>query len=171
MQAQLFSTVGRATSFPSQSHYDYPSSSFRSTSSYPTSYNIPTNAFPTSHKVGNGCIHRTAGRIQSAQGRIQSTQGRIHTAAARLGNGIVSDQMGYIATQPILYNSGDDVLDDDYTTYDNDGTYDDDTYDDETQAPPQFAPLDFDGQVALFMLLLCLAYGIYIRKKGIQPAK
>ena len=164
MQAQLFSTAGRATSFPSQSHYDYPSSSFRSTSSYPTSYNIPTNAFPSSHKVGNGRIHRAAGRIQSAQGRI-------HTAAARLGNGIVSDQMGYIATQPILYNSGDDVLDDDYTTYDNDGTYDDDTYDDETQAPPQFAPLDFDWQVALFMLLLCLGYGIYIRKKGIQPAK
>lgn len=164
MQAQLFSTAGRATSFPSQSHHDYPSSSFRSTSSYPTSYNIPTNAFPTSHKVGNGRIHRAAGRIQSAQGRI-------HTAAARLGNGIVSDQMGYIATQPILYNSGDDVLCDDDTTYDYDGTYDDDTYDDETQAPPQFAPLDFDWQVALFMLLLCLGYGIYIRKKGIQPAK
>ena len=168
MQAQLFSTAGRATSFPSQSHYDYPSSSFRSTSSYPTSYNIPTNAFPSSHKVGNGRIHRTAGRIQSAQGRIQSTQGRIHTAAARLGNGIVSDQMGYIATQPILYNSGDDVLDDDDTTYDYDGTYDND---DDTQAPPQFAPLDFDWQVALFMLLLCLGYGIYIRKKGIQTAK
>lgn len=161
MQAQLFSTVERATSFPSQSHYDYPSSSFRSTSSYPTSYDIPTNAFPSSHKVGNGRIHRTVGRIQSAQGRI-------HTAAARLGNGIVSDQMGYIATQPILYNSGDDVLDDDYTTYDYDGTYDND---DDTQAPPQFAPLDFDWQVALFMLLLCLGYGIYIRKKGIQPAK
>lgn len=171
MQAQLFSTAGRATSFPSQSHYDYPSSSFRSTSSYPTSYDIPTNAFPTSHKVGNGRIHRAAGRIQSAQGRIQSAQGRIHTAAARLGNGIVSDQIGYIATQPILYNSGDDVLNDDDTTYDYDGTYDDDTYDDETQAPPQFAPLDFDWQVALFMLLLCLGYGIYIRKKGIQPAK
>lgn len=161
MQAQLFSTAGRATSFPSQSHYDYPSSSFRSTSSYPTSYNIPTNAFPSSHKVGNGRIHRAAGRIQSAQGRI-------HTAAARLGNGIVSDQMGYIATQPILYNSGDDVLNDDDTTYDYDGTYDND---DDTQAPPQFAPLDFDWQVALFMLLLCLGYGIYIRKKGIQPAK
>ena len=161
MQAQLFSTAGRATSFPSQSHYDYPSSSFRSTSSYPTSYDIPTNAFPTSYKVGNGRIHRTAGRIQSAQGRI-------HTAAARLGNGIVSDQIGYIATQPILYNSGDDVFYDDYTTYDYDGTYDDD---DDTQAPPPFAPLDFDWQVALFMLLLCLAYGIYIRKKGIQPAK
>lgn len=156
MQAQLFSTAGRATSFPSQSHYDYPSSSFRSTSSYPTSYDIPTNAFPTSHKVGNGRIHRTAGRIQSAQGRI-------YTAAARLGNGIVSDQIGYIATQPILYNSGDDD-----TTYDYDGTYDDD---DDTQAPPQFAPLDFDWQVALFMLLLCLGYGIYIRKKSIQPAK
>ena len=168
MQAQLFSTAGRATSFPSQSHYDYPSSSFRSTSSYPTSYNIPTNAFLTSHKVGNGRIHRTAGRIQSAQGRIQSAQGRIHTAAARLGNGIVSDQIGYIATQPILYNSGDDVLNDDDTTYDYDGTYDND---DGTQAPPQFAPLDFDWQVALFMLLLCLGYGIYIRKKSIQPAK
>ena len=168
MQAQLFSTAGRATSFPSQSHYDYPSSSFRSTSSYPTSYDIPTNAFPTSHKVGNGRIHRTAGRIQSAQGRIQSAQGRIHTAAARLGNGIVSDQIGYIATQPILYNSGDDVFYDDYTTYDDDGTYDDD---DDTQAPPPFAPLDFDWQVALFMLLLCLGYGIYIRKKSIQPAK
>lgn len=164
MQAQLFSTAGRATSFPSQSHYDYPSSSFRSTSSYPTSYNIPTNAFPSSHKVGNGRIHRAAGRIQSAQGRI-------HTAAARLGNGIVSDQMGYIATQPILYNSGDDVLYDDYTTYDDDGTYDGTYDDDDTQAPPQFAPLDFDWQVALFMLLLCLGYGIYIRKKGIQPAK
>ena len=161
MQAQLFSTAGRATSFPSQSHYDYPSSSFRSTSSYPTSYDIPTNAFPTSHKVGNGRIHRAAGRIQSAQGRI-------HTAAARLGNGIVSDQIGYIATQPILYNSGDDVFYDDYTTYDDDGTYDND---DDTQAPPQFAPLDFDWQVALFMLLLCLGYGIYIRKKSIQPAK
>ena len=161
MQAQLFSTTGRATSFPSQSHYDYPSSSFRSTSSYPTSYDIPTNAFPTSHKVGNGRIHRTAGRIQSAQGRI-------YTAAARLGNGIVSDQIGYIATQHILYNSGDDVLNDDDTTYDYDGTYDND---DGTQAPPQFAPLDFDWQVALFMLLLCLAYGIYIRKKGIQTAK
>ena len=161
MQAQLFSTAGRATSFPSQSHYDYPSSSFRSTSSYPTSYDIPTNAFPTSHKVGNGRIHRTAGRIQSAQGRI-------YTAAARLGNGIVSDQIGYIATQPILYNSGDDVFYDDYTTYDDDGTYDDD---DDTQAPPPFAPLDFDWQVALFMLLLCLGYGIYIRKKSIQPAK
>jgi hypothetical protein len=72
--------------------------------------------------------------------------------------------MGYIATQPILYNSGDDVL----TTYNSDGTYDDDGG---TQAPPPFAPLDFDGQVALFMLLLCLGYGIYIRKKGIQPAK
>ena len=161
MQAQVFSTAGRATSFPSQSHYDYPSSSFRSTSSYPTSYDIPTNAFPTSHKVGNGRIHRTAGRIQSAQGRI-------YTAAARLGNGIVSDQIGYIATQPILYNSGDDVFYDDDTTYDYDGTYDND---DGTQAPPQFAPLDFDWQVALFMLLLCLGYGIYIRKKGIQPAK
>ena len=161
MQAQLFSTAGRATSFPSQSYYDYPSSSFRSTSSYPTSYNIPTNASPSSHKVGNGRIHRAAGRIQSAQGRI-------HTAAARLGNGIVSDQIGYIATQPILYNSGDDVLNDDDTTYDYDGTYDND---DGTQAPPQFAPLDFDWQVALFMLLLCLAYGIYIRKKAIQPAK
>ena len=168
MQAQLFSTAGRATSFPSQSHYDYPSSSFRSTSSYPTSYDIPTNAFPTSHKVGNGRIHRAAGRIQSAQGRIQSTQGRIHTAATRLGNGIVSDQIGYIATQPILYHSGDDVFYDDYTTYDDDGTYDND---DDTQAPPQFAPLDFDWQVALFMLLLCLGYGIYIRKKSIQPAK
>ena len=77
---------------------------------------------------------------------IQFANGQIQTAAARLNGNILADEGGYI------------------NTYHPTGPQ-------RSIAPPQFAPLDFDWQVALFMLLLCLGYGIYIRKKSIQPAK
>jgi hypothetical protein len=127
IQAQIFSTAELRTPFQSESQYDFPQSSFRSTSSYSTSYKPANNEFPAESKFGNG---------------------HFHTAASRIAGGILSDDMGYIPTRP---RQNSDVL-----------------YDDEeggTQAPPEIAPIGFGWDVVVFMLMLCLAYVLYLRKK------
>lgn len=133
IQAQIFSTAELRTPFQSESQYDFPQSSFRSTSSYSTSYKPANNEFPAESKFGNG---------------------HFHTAASRIVGGILSDDMGYIPTCP---RQNSDVL------YDDDGLYDDE--EGGTQAPPEIAPIGFGWDVVVFMLMLCLAYAIYLRKK------
>ena len=128
MQAQIFSTAECANPFQTTSHYSYSQPSFRSTSSYSTSYEIPTNDFPATP---------------------QYRAGRFQTAAARLGNGTLADDAGYISTRPRQFTD-DDVL------YDEDDT---------TQAPPQIAPLGFGWDVIILLMLMAAAYVLYLRRR------
>lgn len=133
MQAQIFSTAECANPFQSTSRYSYSQPSFRSTSSYSTSYEIPTNDFPATP---------------------QYRAGRFQTAAARLGNGTLADDAGYISTRPRQFTD-DDVL------YDEDDTTDDGS----TQAPPQIAPLGFGWDVIILLMLMAAAYVLYLRRR------
>jgi hypothetical protein len=133
IQAQIFSTAELRTPFQSESQYDFPQSSFRSTSSYSTSYKPASDGLPAEQKFGDT---------------------HFRTAASRIVGGILSDDMGYIPTCP---RQNSDVL------YDDDGLYDDE--EGGTQAPPEIAPIGFGWDVVVFMLMLCLAYVLYLRKK------
>lgn len=133
IQAQIFSTAEMSNPFQSASQYDFPQSSFRSTSSYSTSYKPASNGLPAEQKFGDT---------------------HFRTAASRIVGGILSDDMGYIPTCP---RQNSDAL------YDDDGLYDDE--EGGTQAPPQIAPLAFDWQVMLLMLLLATAYAYRIYRK------
>lgn len=132
MQAQIFSTAECANPFQTTSHYNS-QPSFRSTSSYSTSYEIPTNDFPANS---------------------QYRAGRFQTAAARLGNGTLADDAGYISTRPRQFTDDDELYDEDDTTYD-----------DSTQAPPQIAPLGFGWDVIILLMLMAAAYGLYLRRR------
>lgn len=137
MQAQIFSTAECANPFQSTSRYSYSQPSFRSTSRYSTSYEIPTNDFPATP---------------------QYKAGRFQTAAARLGNGILADDAGYISTRPRQF-TGDDML------YDEDGTKDGTIDDGSTQAPPQIAPLGFGWDIIILLMLMAAAYVLYLRRR------
>ena len=127
IQAQIFSTAEMSNPFQSASHYDFPQSSFRSTSSYSTSYKPASDGLPAEPKFGDT---------------------HFRTAASRIVGGILSDDMGYIPTCP--RQNSDELYDDD---------------EEGTQAPPTIAPIGFGWDVVVFMLMLCLAYALYLRKK------
>lgn len=124
-QAQIYSTVHRTYTYHTATNDYYSQPSFR------VNTRCSSHAFP----------------VDSLYTEIQFANGRIQTAAAKLGNGILSDDLGYISPSYPNQSSSDDD-----TVYD----------DDDTQAPPQIAPLAFDWQVMLLMLLLATAYAYRI---------
>lgn len=72
--------------------------------------------------------------------------GSIKTVASTLQGGILSDETGFIPTTP----------QDNTTTTNNNGTI----------APPQFAPLHFDWDALLFILLMVLLYALRLHRQS-----
>ena len=127
-QAQIYSTIHRTNTYHTATNDYYSQPSFRVNS------RCTSHAFP----------------IDSLYTEIQFANGHIQTAAARLGDGVLSDDLGYISPSYPNQSSSDDD-----TVYD----------DDDTQAPPTIAPIHFDWQVMLLMLLLATIYACRIYRK------
>lgn len=127
-QAQIYSTVHRTNTYHTATNDYYSQPSFR------VNTRCSSHAFP----------------IDSLYTEIQFANGHIQTAAAKLGDGILADDWGYISPKSSNSSNEDD----------------DDIYEDEdsSQAPPTIAPLAFDWQVMLFILLLCFIYVLWTIK-------
>ena len=110
-----------------------------STASHPIEL---SNCYSTEPAFRSTSCYQTSYQLPSGgfQSSIQFANGQIQTAAARLNGNILADEGGYIDTyQP--------------------------TGPQRSIAPPTIAPIGFGWDVVVFMLMLCLAYALYLRKK------
>jgi hypothetical protein len=106
-----------------------------------TTANLSTESYNVDHSFRSTSSYNTSYQLPTGefQSSIQFANGQIQTAAAQLNGNTTADQGGYIDTF-------------------------DPTSPQRSIAPPQIAPLAFDWQVMLFILILCFIYVLWTMK-------